>query len=251
MTSSFDVGSSPNPEESSWPGIGTPGGYPPGNFPPPNPAPGYAPPAPAYTPAIPEVWGAPAGQQPPPEPPPAEEPSTADVAKDQAANVASGAGDAAQHVAGVAKDQVKQVAAETGKQAKQLLGQAQSELTDQAATQQQRAAAGLHSVGDQLHAMAGASDQPGMATDLAQQAGEKAHQFAGWLEDRDPGSVLNELRSFARQRPGVFFAIALGAGVVAGRLARGLTADPDEAGSGSPSSPSTPSSPALYPGGTR
>ena len=155
----------------------------------------------------------------------------------------------------MAEDQVKQVAAETGKQAKQLLGQAQSELSDQAATQQQRAAAGLHSVGDQLHAMAGASDQPGMATDLAQQAGDKAHQFAGWLEDRDPGSVLTELRSFARQRPGVFFAIALGAGVVAGRLARGLTTDPDEAGSGSaaPSTAPAPSTstPALYPGGTR
>ncbi len=63
-----------------------------------------------------------------------------------------------------------------------------------------------------------------MATDLAQQAAEKAHQFAGWLEQRDPGSVLDEVRSFARQRPGAFLAIALGAGVVTGRLVRGLTA---------------------------
>ena len=66
-----------------------------------------------------------------------------------------------------------------------------------------------------------------MATDLAQQAAEKAHQFAGWLEQRDPGSVLDEVRAFARQRPGAFLAIAFGAGVVTGRLVRGLTADPD------------------------
>ena len=236
MTSSYDRGSSPSTEGTSitnTPGGDVPGAYRAGDYLPANSAPGYAP-------AAPEAWGPPVNHQPPPS-----EPSTTDVAKDQAANVAGGAGEAAQQVAGVAKDQVKQVAVETGKQAKQLLGQAQSELTDQAATQQQRAAAGLHSVGDQLTAMAGASDQPGMATDLAQQAGDKAHQFAGWLENRDPGAVLTELRSFARQRPGVFFAIALGAGVVAGRLARGLTADPDEASSNASSAAT------VHPGGTR
>ena len=230
MTGSYDYGSSTRTDGTSTPSGDGPGAYRAGDYLPSNSAPGYAPP-------VPEVWG-PSGQH-----TQQDEPSTTDVAKDQAANVAGSAGQAAQQVAGVAKDQVKQVASETGKQAKQLFGQAQSELTDQAATQQQRAAAGLHSVGDQLSAMAGASEQSGMAVDLAQQAGDKAHQIAGWLEKRDPGSVLTELRSFARQRPGVFFAIALGAGVVAGRLARGLAADPDEASGNGPS--------AVHPGATR
>ena len=154
--------------------------------------------------------------------------STADVAKDQAANVAGGAADAGKHVAGVAKDQAAQVTAEAGRQVKQLLGQAQSELAAQAQAQQDKLAGGLHSVGDQLKAMANNSDEPGLATDLAHQAAERAHQFAGWLDARDPGSVLNEVRSYARRRPGAFLAIALGAGLVAGRLARGLAADPDE-----------------------
>ena len=157
-----------------------------------------------------------------------EKPSTADVAKDQASNVAGGAADAAGHVADVAKDQVGQVTAEAGRQVKQLLGQAQSELSTQAQAQQEKLAGGLHSVGDQLKAMANNSDEPGLATDLAHQAADKAHQFAGWLDQRDPGSVLNEVRSYARQRPGTFLAIALGAGLVAGRLARGLAADPDD-----------------------
>ena len=81
------------------------------------------------------------------------EASTVDVAKDQAASVASGAADAAQNVAGVAKEQVGQVAAEAGQQVRQLLGQAQAELSDQAAQQQQRVAAGLHDLGDQFGAM--------------------------------------------------------------------------------------------------
>ncbi len=97
----------------------------------------------------------------------------------------------------------------------------------QAQVQQDRVATGLRALGDQLSSMAHTSQDKGVATDLAAQAAEKAHQFAGWLEQRDPGSVLDEVRAFARHRPGAFLAIALGAGVVTGRLVRGLTADPD------------------------
>jgi len=161
----------------------------------------------------------------------ADQPSSADVAKDQAASVAGGAADAAQHVAGVAKDQVGQIAAEGGRQARQLLGQAQSELSDQAQVQQERVVSGLRAMGDQLSSMAASSLDKGVATDLARQAAEKAHQVAGWLDQRDPGSVLEEVRAFARQRPGAFLAIALGAGVVTGRLVRGLTAGSEASGS--------------------
>ena len=170
-------------------------------------------------------------------------PSTADVAKDQAANVAGSAGEAAQQVAGVAKEQVQQVTAEATRQAKHMLYQAQSELSDQAQVQQEKLAGGLHSVGDQLKSMATGSDQPGVATDLAHQAADKAHEIAGWLEGRNPGDVLKEVRSFARQRPGMFLAVALGAGLVAGRLARGLAADPEEMGATSRSAPKAPATP--------
>jgi len=151
--------------------------------------------------------------------------STTDVAKDQASNVAGGAADAAQHVAGVAKEQAGQVTAEAGRQVKHLVGQAQSELSSQAQTQQQKLAGGLHTFGDQLKSMASNSQEQGAAVDLAHQAAQKAHEFAGWLEDREPRDVLNEVRYFARRRPGAFLAIALGAGLLAGRLARGLAAD--------------------------
>lgn len=203
-----------------------------------NPAGGYVPPVdPGYIPVVPPTPPADIYHAPTPD----EQPSTADAAKDQAANVAGGAADAAQHVAGVAQEQVGQVAAGAARQVKELIGQAQSELSDQAQVQQQRAASGLHSVADQLKAMATGSDQPGVASDLARQAAGKAHEFASWLENRDPGSVVDEVRSFARQRPGMFLAAALGAGLLAGRLARGLAADPDEMGeSSAPKSPTTP-----------
>jgi len=166
--------------------------------------------------------------------------STKEVAKQEAGNVAQGAAQAGQQVAGTVKDQAANVTAEAGKQAKQLLSQAQSELSGQAAAQQERVASGLRSVADQLHGMADGSTEPGMATDLAREAADKANQVAGWLDNRDPGAVLDEVRSFARKRPGAYLAIALGAGVLAGRLTRGLTA-----GSESGSEPEIPAQPGI------
>jgi hypothetical protein len=45
--------------------------------------------------------------------------------------------------------------------------------------------------------------------------------LAGWLEQREPGELLDEVRALARRKPGTFLLGALAAGVVAGRLTRG------------------------------
>ena len=149
-------------------------------------------------------------------------PSTADVAKDQAANVKDSAVDAGQQVAEVAKGQAGEVVAETGRQARDLLDQTRSELSDQAGAQQQRLAAGLHSLADELHAMTKHDSEQGVATDLARQGADRGHQIASWLEDRQPGDVFGDLKSFARQRPGTFLLAAAGVGLLAGRLTRGV-----------------------------
>jgi hypothetical protein len=150
--------------------------------------------------------------------------STADVAKDQAALITDTTKQAGAQVADTVRDQAGHVAEETKHQAKQLLSQAQTELSDQAAVTQQRVSEGLHALADELTGMAKNSEQDGPATDLARQAADKAREAAGWLGDRDPGSLLDEVRSFARRKPGTYLALALGAGVLAGRLTRGLTA---------------------------
>ena len=165
--------------------------------------------------------------------------SKTDAAKEQASAVGQGAAQAGQQVASVAKDQAQNVVAEAGSQAKDLLTQARSELTDQAGTQQQRLAQGLRALGDELQAMTQHSESPGVATDLAKQASSRTHDAASWLESRDPGSLMSELQSFARQRPGVFLALAAGAGLVAGRLSRGVK---DASSDDSPSVPSGSSS---------
>src|SRR4029450_3262969 len=110
------------------------------------------------------------------------------------------------------------VARKALKQVKELVQQTRSELTEQAATQQKRLASGLRSLSKELSAMAHGAGRSGMATDLVQQAGERTNAVASWLEDREPGHVVDEVTRFARQRPGAFLAAAAGAGFLIGRL---------------------------------
>jgi hypothetical protein len=109
----------------------------------------------------------------------------------------------------------------------------------------------LHALADELGGMADKSDQDGPATDLARQAADRARQAAGWLADRDPGALLDEVRSLARRKPGTYLAVALGAGMLAGRLTRGLTAPTgdDPAGATSSTSPGTATPPMAAPSG--
>jgi hypothetical protein len=150
-------------------------------------------------------------------------PSETETAKHEAGEVAQQATDSAQHVAEAAKAEAANVAAEVGASAKDLLYQARTDLTDQAGAQQQKVARGLHSISAELRTMAGASVQPGVATDLVRQAADRSASVASWLESRDPGSLLTEVKSFARHRPGTFLLLAAGAGILAGRLTRSLS----------------------------
>ena len=162
--------------------------------------------------------------------------------RDEAATVAQDAGEAGRRVADVAKDETRAVADETRFQARRLTDQLGGELREQAATQQARAAQGLRSVGSDFSQMAdGGAPTSGYAKDLVRQAGRKADEVAQWLDARDPAALLDEVKSFARRRPGVFLAIAVGAGVIAGRLTRALTA-PDQQRTGVTSGTTTRSS---------
>lgn len=155
--------------------------------------------------------------------------SKTQAAKEEASNVAGEAASAAQNVAQTAKEEAANVASEAKAGAQDLLHQARAGLTSQAGTQQQKAAEGIRNISSQLHSMASAPDQQGVAGDLIRQAAERTSSMATWLENREPGDLLTEVQRFARNRPGTFLLLAAGAGVLAGRLTRGLTAGAPEA----------------------
>jgi hypothetical protein len=152
-------------------------------------------------------------------------PSTGDVAKDEARNVGQTAAQAGSQVASTAADQAKEVAYETKQQAQDLIQQGRSQLRQQAVGQQQKAAEGLQGLASQLRGMVqGNEPAPGPARDLLEQATDKVEDFARWLQNREPADLLDEVRSFARRKPGSFLLGAALAGVVAGRLTSGVKA---------------------------
>ena len=149
----------------------------------------------------------------------------ADAAKSAASDVAGDAKEQAANVAGTAKEQAANVASEVSDHARQLFGQASGTLKDQAADQQQKAASGLRTIGDHLGKMADNDDEQGLAAKVVRDLSNRAGSVAGYLEGRDPGSLVDEVKSFAARRPGTFIAIAAGAGILAGRLAKALTTE--------------------------
>jgi hypothetical protein len=153
--------------------------------------------------------------------------------KDRAGDAAQTGKQAAGDLAATAQDRAKDVMHEGKRQARNLLGEAQDQLRDQAGAQQNSLVKNLRSLGDELRSMSERGEQNGVASDLVGQAGERAHGVASWLDDREPGQLLDELRDFARRRPGVFLAGAVALGVVAGRLTRGVVAvHSDDTGNG-------------------
>jgi gas vesicle protein len=147
-------------------------------------------------------------------------------AKEQAKQAAGTAAEETRHVAGVAQGEAQKVASEATSQVRGLVSQASSQVQEQSRTQLSRLAETLQSYGEDLEKMAAQSDGP--ASGLAQEAAERTRGLASHLQNREPSDLVDDLRSFARRRPGTFLLGALAAGVVAGRLTRGAKAAHDD-----------------------
>src|SRR4051794_30605813 len=161
--------------------------------------------------------------------------STDAGAKERAQQTASTAADEGKHVAGVAAGEAKNVAAEAKDQARNLVSEARTQLQgqvdDQSRQQKDLLASTLGTFGDDLSAMA--QNGSGLAADVAHQVADRVSSISRHLDGHEPRELLDDVRRFARQRPGTFLLGALAAGVVVGRLARG-TKDAIEAAEGAP-----------------
>ncbi|MFE0531540.1 hypothetical protein ACFW0V_28465 [Micromonospora parva] len=153
--------------------------------------------------------------------------------RDQARQVGSEAAQAGGAVAQTAREQGTEVGREAARQARNLYGEARSQLASQTGEQQRKAAGGLRSLADEMRSMAEQGGQAGPVTELARQAADRVHGVAGWLEERQPGDLITEVRDYARRNPGTFLVGAAVLGVLAGRLTRGISASGDDSGNGS------------------
>jgi hypothetical protein len=148
---------------------------------------------------------------------------TAGAAADAGAQVASAGVEGARQVAAETATQAGEVTRQAAEQARGLVEQAQAQLRDQADSQAQRAAGGLRDVGRQVRALSeGGGEEAGPAADVARQLGQKIEELAGRLEERGVDGTVDDVREFARRRPGVFLLGAAAAGFAVTRLGRGL-----------------------------
>jgi hypothetical protein len=150
----------------------------------------------------------------------------------ESGGVAQTAREQAGSVAGTVGDQAREVASETRTQARHLVQEGADQLRGQASDGQRRLAGSLRDLSGQLRQMSDRGEGSGLAANLVDEATQRTDQLASWLEAREPGDVVTEVRRFARRRPGLFLAGAAIAGVVVGRLTRNVLASAQDDRSG-------------------
>lgn len=99
----------------------------------------------------------------------------------------------------------------------------QHEVAAQASTHQQRLAEQSRTVSDDLRRIShGERTDSEMVMRAVSGIADRAETFTRKLETKEPGEILDDVRRFASRRPGTFLMLAAGAGLLAGRLTRGM-----------------------------
>lgn len=155
----------------------------------------------------------------------------ASTAKDEAANVAGTTADQASQVAGAAtgaaadvastaKDEAANVIGESLDQARDLVSTVRDQVADQVSSQGDRLTEGLRTLSTQL----ADGDTSGMVGQLMKEAATRVQSLADYAERTGPQGIVTELRSYAKRNPGTFLLGAALAGLVTGRVVKGITA---------------------------
>jgi hypothetical protein len=127
-------------------------------------------------------------------------------------------------VAGTAKDEATNVVDEGRRQAGELYGQFRGQVDEQVHAQRDRVGDSMRTIGQDLSRMSRGEQTEGQAQQLVEELGQRAQQVGDWISQRSGTELAEELRSFARRKPGTFLLGSLALGVLAGRLTRGATA---------------------------
>lgn len=146
----------------------------------------------------------------------------ADSLKGPAEDVRDSAMQAGRDVTDTAKFEARQVAQEAKHQGRKLLDEGVGELRSQAGNLQSMLADTVDALSDELGVMSANTEADGPLTHFAGDAHDWGRRTSSWLRENDPDAVMTSVRRYAARNPWTFLAIAAGAGLVAGRLARGL-----------------------------
>ena len=147
------------------------------------------------------------------------------TAKEGAGRVMDAEKQMAHDTAHEAKNVAKDTVAEARTQAKDLFSQTRDEISRTAGEQLQRLSGTTSSLSSEFGKMASSSQEGGLAASLVEQASSYLDRATQWVEGREPGDLLTDVKHYASRHPGTFMAVAAGLGLVAGRVARGAKDD--------------------------
>jgi hypothetical protein len=165
---------------------------------------------------------------------------------DEAGNIAGTAAEGVREVADEVRTQAREVTGQAREQLDEFVGQARDEVRQQVQQRSEQAAGQLRTLSDQLVALAeGRPESAGSLAGLLYDAEDRVRGLATRLEQRGPEGVKDDLSNFARRRPGVFLAAAVGLGFVVGRAVRAGSSAQQSASASAPSA--TPLEPAATP----
>ncbi|MFV0137988.1 hypothetical protein ACLGIH_33250 [Streptomyces sp. HMX87] len=146
-----------------------------------------------------------------------------DVAQGDARGVRQ-AGQTAKEQASATAGQARQAAGTVAGEARQQAGTAVSDLrervTQEAESQTQRAAGTVRQWSDELSELARNAPEDSPARSLVSQVADGGHRAAEYLDKQGVEGMTEDLKGFARRRPGAFLAGAALAGLVVGRMAK-------------------------------
>jgi F0F1-type ATP synthase membrane subunit b/b' len=141
------------------------------------------------------------------------------ASREEAHEVAETVEAKAQDVMGTAREQAQQLGGEAKEHARDVVADLRDELRKRADEQGTRAVHALHDTSNQLRSVARSADG-GVVVDLAHSAATRLDDVASRLDQGGIDGLIDEVRSYARRRPGMFLLAAGAAGFLVGRLAR-------------------------------
>ncbi len=142
------------------------------------------------------------------------------TAKDEASVTAGQAKQAAGEVAGSVAQQARTVTDEARQQAGTAVRDLRGRVNDEVRGQTERAAGTVRQWADDLAGLAQNAPGDSPVRGLVEQAADGGYRAADYLEKNGVGGVVDNVRGFARRRPGVFLGGAALAGLAVGRLAK-------------------------------
>jgi hypothetical protein len=135
---------------------------------------------------------------------------TKDEVADKARHVADDVGASARTAAG-------EVAEDAKRHSLQVVDDARIQVRSQAESQTHRASEFTRELAHELESMA-EHGESGHLTSLARDGAHRLERLSDRLDERGLEGALDDVRAFARRRPGMFLAGCFGAGFVLGRL---------------------------------